>query len=148
MKQCRNICMKYETLSSFIFQQFHPTQPSSNCQISIFTSIPPKNCPNSLWLASHVMTLKSPPNQYALPCPIYITTMIRRHTKFSSSFTNLTIISVFDTYLTPKVTGSLVSSLGLKTQPSTYWGLNQDPSDSECSALTQFSMNLINKYGI
>ena len=130
------------------FSNFIQPSPPPIAKLASLHQFPPKNCPNSLWLASHVMTLKSPPNQYALPCPIYITTMIRRHTKFSSSFTNLTIISVFDTYLTPKVTGSLVSSLGLKTQPSTYWGLNQDPSDSECSALTQFSMNLINKYGI
>ena len=41
------------------------------------------------------------------------------------------LITVFDTYLTPKVTRSL--------------GLRQDASDSECSALTYFSMSLAHK---
>ena len=35
-----------------------------------------------LWLAPHMMTLKFPPNLYALPGPINMTTMIRQHTKF------------------------------------------------------------------
>ena len=69
------------------------------------------------------------------------------------SFTNPMLITAFDTYLTSRsvrawcqVSDSLVSSLGPKTQPSTYWGLNQDPSDSQYSALTQFSMSLAHKY--
>ena len=41
------------------------------------------------------------------------------------------LITVFDTYLTPKVTRSL--------------GLRQDVSDSECSALTYFFMSLAHK---
>ena len=88
------------------FSNFIQPSPPPIAKLASLHQFPPKNCPNSLWLASHVMTLKSPPNQYALPCPIYITTMIRRHTKFSSSFTNLTIISVFDTYLTPRSLGA------------------------------------------
>ena len=42
------------------------------------------------------------------------------------------LITVFDTYLTPKVTRSL--------------SLSKDPSDSEYSALTYFSMSLAHKY--
>ena len=42
--------------------------------------------------------------------------------------------------------GNLVTSLDPKTQQSTYWGFNQDSSDSECSTLTLFSMNLPHKY--
>ena len=42
------------------------------------------------------------------------------------SITNPILIDVFDTYLS--------------------LGLSQDPSDSECSALTHFSMNLARKY--
>ena len=45
-------------------------------------SSPHKNGHISLWLAPHMMTLKSPRNLYALPGPINMTTMIRQHTKF------------------------------------------------------------------
>ena len=48
------------------------------------------------------------------------------------SVTNSMLITVFDTYLTPKVTRSL--------------SLSKDPSDSEYSALTYFSMSLAHKY--
>ena len=88
-----------------------------------------------LWLVPHIMTLKSLPNLYALPGPTNMTTMIRQHTKFplllvlsgkpdheaihcptanvgrlsSGSVTNPMLITVFDAYLTPKVTGSCES---------------------------------------
>ena len=42
------------------------------------------------------------------------------------------LITVFDTYFDPEVTGSL--------------GLSQHPPNSECSALTHFSLNLVHKY--
>ena len=42
------------------------------------------------------------------------------------------LITVFDTYLAPKVTGNL--------------SLSQGSSDSECSALTHFSMSLARGY--
>ena len=48
------------------------------------------------------------------------------------SITYSILITVFDTYLTPKVTGSL--------------GLSQDLSDSECTVLTHFSMSVAREY--
>ena len=49
------------------------------------------------------------------------------------SISNPILITVLDTYIDPKVTRSL--------------GLSKDPSDSECSTLTHFSMSLAHKYG-
>ena len=43
---------------------------------------PHKNGAIPLWLAPHMMTLKSPPNLYALPGPIYMRTMIGQHVTF------------------------------------------------------------------
>ena len=43
---------------------------------------PNKNGPFPLWLAIHMMTLKSPHNLYALPSPINMATMIGQHTQF------------------------------------------------------------------
>ena len=40
----------------------------------------------------------------------------------------------------------MVSRLDPKVQSSTYWSLNIDPSDSECSILPHFSMSLTHKY--
>ena len=48
------------------------------------------------------------------------------------SVTSSMLVTVFDTQGHLKVTGSL--------------GLSQDPSDSECSTLTHFSMSLAHKY--
>ena len=59
--------MKYKTFLCHIFKSFHPTYPSSNCQMKIFAwcfdgSTPPiKNGRNPLWFAPYMMTLKSPP---------------------------------------------------------------------------------------
>ena len=47
--------------------------------------------------------------------------------------------------LDPKVTRSLVIRLGPKSQTSFLCGLNEDPSDSECSALIHFSKSLARK---
>ena len=84
-----------------------------------------------LWLAPRMMTLKSLPNLNALPGPINITTMIRKHTRFPptasslrqtlspgcslshsnfgplsrDSVTNLMLITVFDAFLTPRSLG-------------------------------------------
>ena len=54
---------------------------------------------------------------------------------------NSMLIIPFDAYLTPRL-----SSLSPKTQLSTQWDLNQDPSDSESSALSHLSMTLAHKY--
>ena len=80
-------------------------------------------------------TLKSPPNLYALPSPINMTSMTRQHTEFPpvlldpsgkhdqqailcpianfgpllrGSVTNPMLITVFDTYLTPRSPGAWV----------------------------------------
>ena len=126
--------MKYETFSCPISDPFHQTQSSSNCQIRIFTwclkrSTPAhKNGPIPLWLAPHMMTLKSPFNLYALPSPIKMTAMIRQHTKLRppqpdhqtihcpmanfgplvrGSVTNPMLITAFDAYLTPTSPGAM-----------------------------------------
>ena len=79
-----------------------------------------------------MMTLKSPPNLYALPSPIKMTTMIRQHTKIPpycqfpqpdhqtihclmanfgplvrGSITNPILITAFDAYLTPTSLGAM-----------------------------------------
>ena len=100
-------------------------------------SFPHKNGPIPLWLAppSPFDNFKSPcPNVYALPSPINMTTMIRQNTKFPSiarssrqtwspgyspphsyfaplsrgSVTNPILITVFNTYLTPRSMGAWV----------------------------------------
>ena len=124
-------------------------------------NFPDKNGPIPLWLALHLITWKSPlppfpTNVYALPSHINMTTMIRQNTRFPpttrppgkpdhhgitwsranfgplqrGSVTNSILIIVWYLF-DPKVTGSL--------------GLSWDPSDSECSALTHFSMSLAQK---
>ena len=46
---------------------------------------PNKSGPNPLWLAPHMITLKSSANLYVPPSPINMTTMIRKYTKFPLS---------------------------------------------------------------
>ena len=67
------------------------------------------------------------PDHQAIHCPTANFGPLSR-----GSITNPILITVFDTYLASKVTKSL--------------GLSQDPSSSECSALTHFSMSLARKY--
>ena len=125
--------------------------------VSWGVKFPHKNGPIPSWLTPHFITSNPPPNLHALPSPIGMTTMIRQNTKFppiawspgkpdhqaidcptSNSgpllrdiVTNSILITVWYLFNT-KINGSL--------------GLSQDPSDSECSALTHFSMNLDRKY--
>ena len=56
------------------------------------------------------------------------------------------LITAFDAYLTPRSPRAWYQVWAPKTQPGTYWDLNQDPSDSERSALTHLSMTLAHKY--
>ena len=90
---------------------------------------PIKNGPNPLWLASHMMTLKSFPKLYVPPSLINMTTMIRQYTNFPplllvppgkpvhqaihylkanfrallrGSVPNPMLITAFDTYFSPR----------------------------------------------
>ena len=123
--------------------------------VSWGVNFPHKNDPIPLWLAPNLITSKSLPplNLYALPSRINMTTMIRQNTKFPPtarsprqiwspgyslrhsqllttiegkrhySHLNHCIWYLFDL----NVTGSL--------------SLSQRPFDSECSALTHFSVS-------
>ena len=53
-----------------------------------------------------------------------------------SCLTNPMLITAFFTYFNPKLARSLVTRLCPKVQPSIKWGLNQNPSHSECNSLT------------
>ena len=68
------------------------------------------------------------PNHQAIHCPIANFGPLSR-----GSVTNSILITVFDTYLTPRPPGS--------------WILTHDPFDSECRTLTHFSMSLAQKNG-
>ena len=104
-------------------------------------NFPHKNGPIPLWLAPHMIIQNlPPPNLYALSSPIDMATMIRYHIKFPllldspgkpdhqaihcptanfgplsrGSVTNPILITVFDTYLTPR---SPVAWVWVKTLP-------------------------------
>ena len=55
---------------------------------------------------------------------------------WGSSLTNPMLITAFDSWFDPKITRSLVTRLGLRTRSSPWWSLIQNPSDSQCNALT------------
>ena len=57
------------------------------------------------------------------------------------SFTNPMLITAFS-YFDLKVTGNLVTRLGLKARPSTQWDLNREPPDSESHTLTHQATHL------
>ena len=93
-----------------------------------------------LWLVAHMITSKSPltykvSTYYYISHPNLITRLftaprltLDHYRGAASPDVNHCVWYLFD----PKVTGSL--------------GLNQNPSSSECSALTHFSMSLAHKY--
>ena len=82
--------MKYKIFLCPIFNHFiqpsPPPLPDENLyMVSSGVNSPIKNGPNPLWLAPHMMTLKSFPNLYVPLSPINMTTMIRQYTEFSPS---------------------------------------------------------------
>ena len=122
--------------------------------VSWGVNFPHKNVPIPLWLSPHMITSKSPPKSYkydnydktiykvspllldspgkpdrqALHYPTANFGPLSRGSVTNPINVNHCVWYFFD----PMVTGSP--------------GLNQDRSDSECSALTYFSMSLAHKY--
>ena len=90
---------------------------------------------------------KSPPNLYAPLSRVNMTTMIRQETVSPfCQFLKANLLTGL--FTTPWLTLDHWLPLGPKVTRSlgTCWGLNQDPSDCQCSTLTNFSESLVHKW--